>query len=155
MAIRNIIMVITQPSHSKTRPFANRTTFDHLNTGLVRYSDGYCLHFRNSNCAKQCLRALDWIDCPRTLCSGFLFCMTPLITRLLMSRFWMVGITDILNGVHWYLWKPVPFKILFFFDFKWKYKMVAKILRYCNDLNVSVRLAKGPVFTVPLKCSIF
>ena len=55
MAIRNLIMVITQPSHSntglfcpvfrchsKTRPFANRTTFDHLNTGLVQYSDGYC-----------------------------------------------------------------------------------------------------------------
>ena len=48
-------MVITQPSHSntglfcpvfrchsKTRPFANQTTLDHLNTGLVRYSDGYC-----------------------------------------------------------------------------------------------------------------
>ena len=48
-------MVITQPSHSNTglfspvfrchlntRPFANRTTFNHLNTRLVRYSDGYC-----------------------------------------------------------------------------------------------------------------
>ena len=48
-------MVITQPSHSNTGllspvfrchlntgPFANRTTFDHLNTKLVRYSDGYC-----------------------------------------------------------------------------------------------------------------
>ena len=35
-------MVITQPSHLNTRPFANRTTFDHLNTGLVRHSDGYC-----------------------------------------------------------------------------------------------------------------
>ena len=36
-------MVITQPSHSNTRPFANRTTFNHFNTGLVRYSDGYCI----------------------------------------------------------------------------------------------------------------
>ena len=56
MAICNIVMVIKQPSHSntglfcpvfrchsKTRPFANRTTFDHLNTGLVPYSDGYCI----------------------------------------------------------------------------------------------------------------
>ena len=43
-------MVITQPSHSKTRPFANRTTFDHLNTGLVRYSDGYC----NFNSIQEC-----------------------------------------------------------------------------------------------------
>ena len=42
MAICNIRMVIMQPSHSKTKPFANRTTFDHLNTGLVQYSDGYC-----------------------------------------------------------------------------------------------------------------
>ena len=36
-------MVITEPSHLNTWPFANRTTFDHLNTGLVRYSDGYCI----------------------------------------------------------------------------------------------------------------
>ena len=48
-------MVIKQPSHSNTGlfspvfkchfntgPFANRTNFDHLNTKLVRYSDGYC-----------------------------------------------------------------------------------------------------------------
>ena len=28
--------------HLNTEPFANWTTFDHLNTGLVRYSDGYC-----------------------------------------------------------------------------------------------------------------
>ena len=58
MAIRNIIMVTTQPSHSnsglfcpvlgchsKIRPFANWTTFDHLNTELARYSDGYCITF--------------------------------------------------------------------------------------------------------------
>ena len=49
-------MVITQPSHLNTGlfslvfrcqlntgPFANQTTFKHLNTGLVRYSDGYCI----------------------------------------------------------------------------------------------------------------
>ena len=54
-------MVITQPSHSNTGlfswvfrghlntgPLANRTTFDHSNTRLVRYSgvqdsDGYCI----------------------------------------------------------------------------------------------------------------
>ena len=36
-------MVITQPSHLNTRPFANWTTFDHLSAGLVRYSDGYCI----------------------------------------------------------------------------------------------------------------
>ena len=35
-------MIIPQPSHLNTRPFANRTTFDHLNTGLIRYSDCYC-----------------------------------------------------------------------------------------------------------------
>ena len=35
-------MVITQPSHLNTGPFANLTTFDHLNTRLVQYSDGYC-----------------------------------------------------------------------------------------------------------------
>ena len=51
-------MVITQPSHSNTglfspvfrcnlntRPFENRTTFDQLNTGLVRYSNGYCIPY--------------------------------------------------------------------------------------------------------------
>ena len=61
MAIHNIIMVITQPSHlntglfcpvfrchSKTRPFANRTTLGHLNTRLVRYSDGYCIRSTNA-----------------------------------------------------------------------------------------------------------
>ena len=36
-------MVITQPSHLNTRPFANRTTFDHMKTGLVWFSDGYCI----------------------------------------------------------------------------------------------------------------
>ena len=49
-------MVITQPSqsntvlfspvfrcHLNTGPFSNRTTFDHLNTRLVCYSDGYCI----------------------------------------------------------------------------------------------------------------
>ena len=49
-------MVITQPIHLNTRlfspvfrcllntrPFANRTTFDHLNARLVWYSDGYCI----------------------------------------------------------------------------------------------------------------
>ena len=30
------------PNHSKTKPFMNRTHLDHLKTGLVRYSDGYC-----------------------------------------------------------------------------------------------------------------
>ena len=35
-------MVITQLSHSNIRPFANWTTFDYLNTGLVQYSDVYC-----------------------------------------------------------------------------------------------------------------
>ena len=38
-------MVITQPSHSNSGPFANRTTFDHLNTRLIQYSDGYCIFF--------------------------------------------------------------------------------------------------------------
>ena len=52
-------MVITQPSHFNTQLislvfrchlntglFANQTTFDHLNTGLVWNSDGYCtIHF--------------------------------------------------------------------------------------------------------------
>ena len=28
--------------HSKTGPFANRTHFDHSNTGLIRYLEGYC-----------------------------------------------------------------------------------------------------------------
>ena len=49
-------MEITQPSlsntglfspvfkcHLNTGPFANRTTFDHLNTRLVQFSDGYCI----------------------------------------------------------------------------------------------------------------
>ena len=36
-------MVITQPSHWNTGPFANQTTFDHFNTRLVWYSDGYCI----------------------------------------------------------------------------------------------------------------
>ena len=55
-------MVIMQPSHLNTglfslvfrchlntRPFANRTTSDHLNTRLVRYSDGYCIHIGKSS----------------------------------------------------------------------------------------------------------
>ena len=29
--------------HLKTGPFDNRTCMGHLNTGLVRYSDGYCI----------------------------------------------------------------------------------------------------------------
>ena len=28
--------------HLKTGPFEDRTCLDHSNTGLVRYSDGYC-----------------------------------------------------------------------------------------------------------------
>ena len=36
-------MVITQPSHLNTGPFANWTTFYHLNTRLVQYLDGYCI----------------------------------------------------------------------------------------------------------------
>ena len=29
--------------HLKTGPFEDRTCLDDLNTGLVRYSDGYCI----------------------------------------------------------------------------------------------------------------
>ena len=39
--------------HSKIRPFANRTTFDHLITGLVRYSDGYSLNLKRSRKTAQ------------------------------------------------------------------------------------------------------
>ena len=28
--------------HSESEPFSNRTGFNHSNTGLVQYSDGYC-----------------------------------------------------------------------------------------------------------------
>ena len=43
-------MLIMQPSHLNTGPFANRTTFNHLNTGLVRYSDDYFIfHFVQQN----------------------------------------------------------------------------------------------------------
>ena len=54
-------MAITQPSHLNAElfssvfrchlnigPFANRTTFDHLNTRLVQYSGGYCIY--NKSC---------------------------------------------------------------------------------------------------------
>ena len=34
--------------HPKTGPFDNRTCLDHSNTGLVRYSDGYCIKFLSS-----------------------------------------------------------------------------------------------------------
>ena len=30
--------------HSKTEPFMNWTHLDHSKTGLVRYSDSYCIH---------------------------------------------------------------------------------------------------------------
>ena len=33
----------TSKCHSKIRPFNNWTCLDHLNTGLVLYSDGYCI----------------------------------------------------------------------------------------------------------------
>ena len=40
--IKRHIFFCFSDHHSKTRPFDNQTHLDHLNTRLVRYSDGYC-----------------------------------------------------------------------------------------------------------------
>ena len=34
--------------YSNTGPFGNRTTFNHLKTGLVRYSDHHCIHYETA-----------------------------------------------------------------------------------------------------------
>ena len=41
--------------HLNTGPFTNQTTFNHLNTGLVRYSDGYCIQMVSGCSVVQCL----------------------------------------------------------------------------------------------------
>ena len=41
--------------HLNTGPFDNRTIFDHLNTRLVRYSDGYCMLFFSLKACFVCL----------------------------------------------------------------------------------------------------
>ena len=52
--------------HSKTGPFLNRTHLDHSKSGLVRYSDGYCiclskrtLYFSNPYCSS--FSVFEWL----------------------------------------------------------------------------------------------
>ena len=39
--------------HLNAGPFVNWTTFDHLNTEVVRYSDGYCIQFEKKIMKKR------------------------------------------------------------------------------------------------------
>ena len=42
---KQVFSVLFSNHHSNTRPIDNRTQIYHLNTILVRYSDGYCIWF--------------------------------------------------------------------------------------------------------------
>ena len=52
-----IILKSVDPNHSKTGPFVNWTHLDHLKTGLVQYSDGYCTTIKTNE------HSIEWLAC--------------------------------------------------------------------------------------------
>ena len=44
-SIKQSFFVHLSNHHSKNKPFNNQASLNHLNTRLVRYSDGYCIYY--------------------------------------------------------------------------------------------------------------
>ena len=74
---RNVIEVLDTcglSDHSKTGPFIIRTTFYHLNTGLVRYSDDYCIPTippHSTYVTVGCFVLFKSYECPPSVGSSF------------------------------------------------------------------------------------